>query len=270
MSEITVPPGVRFQFEQRAQEVCELAKIDYGDQAQIVSEMTQLMEERWRTLQVKLTTDDAMIASLESFGSAGDVASAYRGGFKGYCHRLIYYRRYSLHRMVAPIIFCLFHNWLRTSGSLQVHVLSSKDLEWRFVLYGWDYYIGVISLVTIIVVRMIADKVSKPDPSEEKAIELHTCFQIAGFAVVLFLFADIATEWIHSVSSLLDSDWRHMAGLDNVARWEELMAIIVYIGAFLFEAFFFFPMLGLVGAEIFDMGERKKARRKREQQRVGN
>ena len=260
MSEVTVPPGVRFQFEQRAQEICELAKIDYGEQAQIASEMTQLMEERWRTLQVKLTTDDAMNASLGSLGSASDVASVYLGGFRGFWHRLFYSKRYSLHRMVIPIIFCLFHNWLRSSGSLEIHVWSSKDLEWRFVLYGWDYYIGVIVLVTIVTTRWLTKAVGLPKFIGE-------CMAVV---IALALFSDIAFEWVRSVANLLNSDWRRMAGLDNVPYWEELLAIIAEMGFFLFEAFLFFPMLGLVVAEIFDLGARRKARRKREQQRVGN
>ena len=153
--EDTIPKLIRYRFLAVAQEVCDRAKVDYWEYPEVVSGLREQLETSYRAYdRAGLYKDDAEARALEDFGSIEAVANIHRDGWRGLWQRLISNQRYSVHRLVAPVLYCLFHSELRTQGSQEITVYGST-WHWSFVLYGWDYYIGVIVLITTVTTRAI-------------------------------------------------------------------------------------------------------------------
>ena len=64
------------------------------------------MEASYRTYdQAGFYKDEAAAKALDDFGDVEAVASIHRDGWRGLWHRLLFYQRYSVHRLVAPSFF---------------------------------------------------------------------------------------------------------------------------------------------------------------------
>ena len=145
----TISPAIRFRFEEFASRICDEGKVEAGEQPFKMREWTGHLERlfRERIADEKTTDEVGAEFAIEAFGPAENVIKMLRGGLRGLWHRLLYHQGYSVHRLVAPVVFIFLHCSLRTTDSL-THVVASG--EYSYVLNGWHYYIGVMTLMAIV------------------------------------------------------------------------------------------------------------------------
>ena len=250
MPEDRIPDAFRFKFLEQAEAVCELAKVDYWEHTQVLSELREQMEAAYRAYdQAGLYKDDAKARTLEDFGSPQLIARIYRDGLRGLCYRLFFFRRYALHRLLSLVIFCLVHSWLRSQGSIELNIFSDGNYEWRVAIFGWGYWGGIFIIIPILLARLI--------PRYPKVCKL--VGNLAAVGLVLVFSAEIVSEWRYSVRDVLHHIKAHTM-FDNHPQWGSTPLGIVVLSLFFLEAIAFFVVLALAGAEIFDLSERRKNR----------
>ncbi len=81
-SEIRIPPGVTVQFERIALEVCEVARLDFGEWWPRIHEYVGHLELLWlEGIEMGLSTEDAERRAIEIFGQPQVVGAALRGSW---------------------------------------------------------------------------------------------------------------------------------------------------------------------------------------------
>jgi hypothetical protein len=258
---VTIPPAVRFRFEQFTSRLCDLAKVDYLDRPEKSRQWMIELEKQWRTKAEKLDTDLATEETLVEFGNAETVARGYRRGLKGFWERLLYYERYKLHRLVFPAAVCLLHHWVRQSSSVRVTIISTHDFRFSYINPNWDYYVGILFVATFILPSLL----TKLLPRWDKLVRF-----VASF-VALWLFWVIFRECIESVGYIWDDfnsgGWHRPA--ENVPMWEDAAAGVLWVFALLFEVVALLVMVPVVASEIFDLPSiRRRKIEERERQRA--
>jgi hypothetical protein len=248
----TISPAIRFQFEEFASRICDEGKVEAGDRPYKMREWTGRLERLFRERLADGKTTDEVGAefAIETFGPAKNMIKMLRGGWKGLWHRLLYHQSYSVHRLVAPVVFILLHCWLRSAGSIEIHITASKDTAFRFLTFGWNYYIGVMTLVTIVITRAATRRLRIPK----------LLGQVAAAAFTLWLFYVVADEWIVSVRHHFKT-WADAARLEpEIPPWAENAFGSFLLALFIIEAVAFFFVLALTIAEIFDFPMRRKVK----------
>ncbi len=255
MPEDKIPDAFRFEFLEQAETVCNLAKVDYWEHTQVLSELRAQMEATYRAYdQAGVYKEDARARTLEDFGPPRLIAKIYRDGVRGFCYRLFFFQRYALHRLLGPVIFCLFHSWLRSQGSIELNVISTEYHEWRVAIFGWGYWVGIVTVSPILLAHMI--------PRRLKLFKLVGNLAAAG--IVLAVSANIVSEWSYSVRDVLHHIETNTM-FDNSSQWGSKSLGVVVLSLFFLEAVSFFVVLALVGAEIFELSERRKNRHENRQ-----
>ena len=240
MAEDTVPRPIRYRFLEQAQQVCDLAKVDYWEYSEMLSSLREQMETSYRAYdRAGLYKDEAEEKALEDFGSVEEVASVHRGGWRGLWHRLLFTQRYSVYRLIAPVLFCMLHLSMKTTGTLGITVLASGDLVWRIALFGWDFYVGVIVIAVIFASRWSVRYLRVP-----KAVA-----EITALILAFLLFGELVQEWFAAVAN-----WFVISRIvDDVPRWKNMLAGSVYMVGYVIEAFTFLAVVTLSAAEILDI-----------------
>jgi hypothetical protein len=133
----------------------------------------------------------------------------------------------------------MLHVWYRTTGSLEITLLPGNEFMSRMILFGWNYYIGVIIIAVIMAARLTTRFLRIP-----KQIT-----QILAMLVTVWLFAEIAVEWRASVAN-----WFVISRIvDNVPRWKNDLVGGEFAVGYVVEAFTFFFVFILSAAEIFEI-----------------
>ena len=244
---VRISPGVSFAFEKAASDTCEEAKVDYPDRPYQMREWVGRMEANFRALTAagKTTDEDACWVAITLF-SPKNTAKMRLGGLKSWWHRLFFYERYSVHRLIAPVVFCTLHSWLRSSGSLEVNVISKQELGIQFLMFSWNYYVGVYTIVIITVFRLIAKRFR---PFGLSGFYTKAVCQGAGTMAIILLFVEIGQEWIGSVEN-----WFAKLNMpDEGHPWANNLLGAQYALGYTLEAVTVFAILALVFAEIFDL-----------------
>ena len=248
-----ISPAVTFQFEQFASRICDEAKVEFVDRPYRIREWMIRMEELFRrNVADGRTTDEAAAeAALSSFGPVENIVKGLRGGIKGLWFRLRFYDRYSVHRLLSPVAFCFLHHELRSSGSLNITIFSAHDYSWRFVMFGWDYYIGVITLASIVTTRFLCRKFAIPK----------LLGQIVALAIATALFLQIGHEWGQSVMNHFTT-WAREPQLEpGIPSWKVSTFATFLLVCYLVEAISFIFVATLVAAEIFDLPGLRRTKR---------
>lgn len=252
----TIAPAITFAFEKVASWICDEAKIDYADRPDQVREWTIHLEQSFRALTADGRTldEDAALVAVALFNPP-NVAKQRLGGvkpldrLKRLWHRLLYYERYSGHRLVIPVVFCMMHCWLRTSGSAQISIITTPDRSFNFVFFGWNFFIGIIMIMVLTMTRWVTRTLQlKPDYGQCLA---------AGIGAILFFV--IAQEWLASVSELCHY-WNFNPSRDHVAPWKNTLAESIYLGWYSIEAVAFAGVVILILDEIFEFPSKRRAR----------
>ena len=150
MAEETIPRPIRYRFLSVAQKVCDLAKVDYWEYPEVLSGLREQMEASYRAYdQAGDYKDDSEAKALEDFGSVHDVARLHRGGWRGLWCRLLFSERYTVHRLVGPVIFGMMHSFLRIEGSLKVSYSRSQIRLVRLAILLWCHHHRCHCTVTI-------------------------------------------------------------------------------------------------------------------------
>jgi hypothetical protein len=240
----TISPAVLFQFEKTASWTCDEAKVDDADRPYQIREWVGAIEQKFRCLVAdgKTPDEDAALVAIALFNPR-NVAKQRRGRWKGFWYRLLNYRRYSAHRLVAPVAFGMLHAWYRTSGSLQISVLGDGKGP-SMVLFGWNYYVGIFTVAIIVLERFLIRFVRVPRMIAEG---------LAGGATLL-IFLAIAYEWVGSASIWVES----LKDRSAWAGWLDFVAGTDYLFGYLIEALLFLIIFRLVFVEIFDLPERRR------------
>jgi hypothetical protein len=245
----TISPAIRFRFEEFASRLCDEGKVEAVERPYKIREWTGRLERLFRErIADGMTTDEVgAVFAIETFGPAESIIKMLRGGLRGLWHRLVYHQSYSVHRLVAPVVFILLHCWLRTSDSLKVRVTTG---EISYVWFGWNYYIGVMTLVTIVITRAATRILRIP-----KLIG-----QVAAFGFTVWLFYVVAGEWLFSIKEHFRI-WAISPGLEpEIPVWAEHAFGGFLLALFIIEALAFFFVLALTIAEIFDFPMRRRMR----------
>lgn len=241
MAEEIIPKPILFKFETVAQEVCDLAKVDYWEQSEVLSSLREQMEISYRTYeQADRFEDDPETKALEDFGSPKDVARVHRDGIRGLWHRLLFNQRYAVHRLVGPIIFCLWHFFFKTAGGMSIIIVGSDRIRLHIPIFGWDYYIGVIIITLTLLPRLVPKKVRHL----RQIIEA-----VALIVAVWFFFGKLASEWMESMLN-----WRHTwDSYADPAGWNNDLGELIDLCGYLLEAVSFFFVLAMSAAEILEI-----------------
>ena len=241
MPEDTIPRPIRYKFLSVAQEVCDLAKVDYWEQTEVLSSLREQMEISYRAYdQASRFEDDPETKALEDFGSPKDVARVHRNGIKGLWYRLLFNQRYAVHRLIGPVVFCLWHFFFNTTGGMGITFIGVDRLRLHIPIFGWDYYIGVIIITLTLLPRLVPKNI----PLFRRVAEA-----IALSVAVWFFFGKLATEWGGSMV-----DWRRTWDIyDDVPRWKNVMVGMFELSGFTMEAVAFFFVLAMSAAEILEI-----------------
>ena len=256
MSEVkpTISPSITFQFEKMASWICDEAKIDYADRPYQIREWIVHLERSFRALVADERTldEDAALVAIALF-NPWNVVKQRLGGVKRLnrlrrlWYRLLYYHCYSVPRLVIPVVYCMFHCALRTSGSAQISVISTPDHALNFVLFGWGFYIGIIMILVIVLTRWINRKLNiRSDYGQGFA---------GGIGVILYF--TIVQEWLSSVSVLYHY-WNFNPSWNHVAPWKNTLAESIYLGWYAIEAIAFVGVIILLLDEIFEFPSRRR------------
>ena len=145
-----VDPEYVKQFEQYANQVCHLSKYDYYEYPVRFSQTVHRIQNVFRQLAKDKGKKRAAELAIEEYGDAFEVAKLNRGGFVGFVDRLLYFRRYSFHRLAYCFVSSSFHCWSNANTTMHVTVSSFGGYNFRYIGYGSDYLIGILAPIAIL------------------------------------------------------------------------------------------------------------------------
>ena len=248
----TISKAVRFRFEQFASRICDEAKVEFTDRPFKIQEWMLRLEHKFREIDALGKTTDEVTAEmvLAIFGPAENTIKTLRGGWKGFWHRLIYYERYTNHRLVALASLCLLHDWIRTSSSIKYSLVRITSLQVTFIAPKFDYYLGILFMAVVAIPRCIRPR----DPRLKRIVQIVATLTVSWFYYI------VLTQCLSSVRDLYGDfstgNWHQPD--DDVPIWKDAATIVIWIGALLFEIGFLVAAVPLVISEIFALPRRRR------------
>ena len=227
--------------------MCDEAKVDDDDRPYQSREWVGAIEQKFRQLIAdgKTPDEDAALVAVALFNPR-NTAKQRRGRWRSLWYRLLNYRRYSAHRLVAPVAFGMLHAWYRTSGSLEISIIRGSKGP-SMVLFGWNYYVGIFTVAIIAIERLVIRYLRAPRSMVEGV----------ALGATLLLFLAIAFEWVGSVLLWIES----LGSRSAWAGWLDVVAGTDYLIGYIVEALLFFVVLRLMFVEIFNWPEQRRERK---------
>ncbi len=141
---LRVPPATRMKFEQIANRICNLARLDFADSSLRAHEIVTHLEERWREgAEGDLNGDDAEKRALRLFGDPAKVASTLR---RPWPHRLVCYHRYAAERLLVFLASYVCLSWLAIVEGPFRSELGGARVELFDVVFPASYWFFLTGL----------------------------------------------------------------------------------------------------------------------------
>jgi hypothetical protein len=260
----TISPAIRFKFEELAFRICDEGKVDLYDRPYRIREWTIRMEELFRAKNAdgKNTDENDALYAIEKFGPAENTIKTLRGGWKGLWHRLLYYERYTIQRLVALGSLCLLHDWIRTSSSVTYSVVRLHEIETTFIAPNADYYLGVLFLAVVAIPRWIRPR----NPILKRIVLFGASLTVCWFYYTVFKQCLGSTRNLYH--SFITGRW-NQPDVDNIPLWKNAIAGVIWSGAQLFEIVALLVAVPVIISEIFALPRQRRKKIERRRRQIG-
>ena len=146
----TISPAITLAFEKIVFKLCDEAEIEDADRLSKFREWVNNLEQKFRSLTADGWTpdEDAALLAVASLNPRNS-AKRLRGGVKGFCKRLLFYKKYAPYRFLGVLLFAVYHSSVRSVHYLEHITLDIESINWHFYIDDWKQNIGVIVLILI-------------------------------------------------------------------------------------------------------------------------